>query len=191
MSEPLVSGRAFLGLIRSVKESHGPSALSDALKAMPPATQKAFATRILHAGWYPYPAYVGFLNGLEQKFGRGQPAFFRTLGVASGKRDISTVFRVYLAIASTERLIRGCSKVWAGYYSNAGEMEAVSWAPTDTCLRISGFPEMATAHCRLMEGWMIATMDALGVEVNADAAETACTSRGAPFHEFRCTWKKR
>lgn len=191
MSQPQVSGRAFLGLIRSMNEQHGKDALAAAVKTMPAPTQAVFSARIIHAGWYPYRAYVDFLLGLERAFGKGEPDFFKRLGIASGQRDISTVFRVYLAIASTERLIRSCSKVWAGYYLGAGEMQAITWAPTDTSLRITGFPEMAPAHCKLMEGWMIATMNALGVEVSADAAETACCSRGAPHHEFRCTWTKR
>lgn len=191
MSAPQASGRAFLGLIRHIKEKHGDPSLKAAMKLMPPATQAAFGSRILHSHWYPYEAYVGFLVGLERQFGAGKADYGRALGIASGKRDINTVFRIYLAIASTERLIRGCSKVWASYYLNAGTMEATAWVPTGTCLRIEGFPAMAPQHCRLMEGWMIATMDALGVDVSPDGKETVCSSRGGAFHEFRCTWAKR
>ena len=70
-------------------------------------------------------------------------------------------------------------------------MEAVSWLPADTTLRISGFPQMVPQHCRLREGWMIATMNALGADVSEDGGETACCSRGDEFHEFRCKWTKR
>jgi hypothetical protein len=43
----------------------------------------------------------------------------------------------------------------------------------------------------MMEGWMIAAMELIGVVVSNDAVESQCTSRGDPFHEFRCSWKKR
>lgn len=190
MTTPQASGRAFLGLIRHAKQTWGAPAFQSAVAQMPPPTRTVLAARVLHAKWYPYEAYQGFLEGLERSFAGSHAGFMRELGMASGKRDISTVFRIYLAIASTERLIRGCSKVWASYYLDAGEMTATSCAPDDTCLRITGFPEMAPQHCRLMEGWMIATMDALGVVVN-DGRETACTSQGDTVHEFRCTWTKR
>lgn len=189
---PRASGRAFLGLIRHVNETYGAGAFkAAAAQHMPAATQAVLGSRILHAHWYPYDAYVGVLSGLEAAFGEGRADYGRRLGMASGQRDINTVFKVYLAIASTERLIRSCSKVWASYYENAGTMEATAWAPSNTVLRITGFEAMAPQHCRLMEGWMISTMNALGVDVSDDASESACTSRGDAFHEFRCSWTKR
>ena len=190
MSAPLASGRAFLGLISHVRTQVGPAAFTAAVKHMPAPTQTVFASRILHGNMYPYAAYAGFLTGLEQAFGAGRADYCRQLGLASGVRDINTVFKIYLAIASTERLIRSCTKVWSSYYQHAGSMNAVTWAPDDTCLRITGFPQMARQHCRLMEGWMIATMKTLGAKVSDDARESACCSRGDGFHEFRCTWTK-
>lgn len=185
-----VSGRAFLGIIKHVKETYGATSLSELLPSLPPTTQKVFGGRILHATWYPYEAYVGLLKGLAQKYGKGSAEYCRELGAASGTRDINTVFRIYLAIASTERLIRSCTKVWASYYRNAGNMEAITWSPEETLLRITDFPEMAPEHCRLMEGWMIMTMNVLGTDV-IDGRESACMSSGAPAHEFKCRWKKR
>lgn len=187
---PEVSGRAFLGLIKHVKETYGATSVAELLPSLPASTQQVFKGRILHATWYPYDAYVGLLKGLAQKYGGGSAEFCRELGAASGTRDINTVFRIYLAIASTERLIRGCTKVWASYYRNAGTMEALRWEPEDTLLRITDFPQMAPEHCRLMEGWMITTMNLLGADV-IDGHESACAAKGAPAHEFKCRWKKR
>ncbi|PZR08019.1 MAG: hypothetical protein DI536_25625 [Archangium gephyra] len=185
-----VSGRAFLGIIKHVKETYGANALHELLPTLPPATQKVFGGRILHATWYPYEAYIGLLKALAQKYGNGSSDYCRELGAASGTRDINTVFRIYLAIASTERLIRSCTKVWSSYYRNAGTMEAMSWAPEETLLRISDFPDMAPEHCRLMEGWMITTMNVLGADV-IDGHESMCMSTGGAAHEFKCRWKKR
>ncbi len=194
-STATVSGRAFLGLIRHVKEKWGAQELAEVVTEAGPGTQRVFDSRILHSGSYGYDAYVQFLTALERRYGKWNPDFARELGQASGVRDINTVFRIYLALASPERLIRSCSKVWPSYYENAGQMEAITWAPEDTRVRISGFPQMAPIHCRLMEGWMIATMATLGLEVRrhpeARDFEVACMSRGGPHHEFRCTWAKK
>ena len=185
------SGRAFLGIIKHIKTKHGEAELRAAVAEGGEALKKVFAEKILHSGWYPYEAFAQFLVALERRFGKGVTDYGKQLGSASGMRDINTVFKIYLALASAERLIRGCSKVWPSYYRNAGTMEAIAWAPEKTTLRITGFPQMAPAHCRLMEGWMIATMDALGIKVHADGRETRCTSRGDPYHEFSCTWSRR
>jgi hypothetical protein len=118
-------------------------------------------------------------------------AFFHQVGASAGDRDLGTMFKVYVALASPERLIRSCTRVWSSYYRNAGTMRAIVWEPDDTRLRVEGFRAMAPAHCELMMGWMIATMKRIGFIVNEGARETACVSRGAPYHEFACTWRSR
>jgi hypothetical protein len=189
--EPLTSGKAFLGLIRYVKDQRGLPWLSDVIAGAPAPTRQVFQDPIRIMNWYPYRAYTGFLRALDRALGTGDGKVCRDLGAAAGKRDLGTVFRVYVALASAERLIRSCAKVWASYYRNAGRMEAIAWESTRTTLRIYDFPAMDTHHCRLMEGWMIATMDTIGFRVNEDAEEARCPSRGDPYHEFRCTWTKR
>jgi hypothetical protein len=187
-----VSGRAFLGIVKYVKSTRGPDALAAVLAAGNDASRDAFARPIRMMGWYPYAAFVGFLHGLEHALGRlAQQNFFRELGDVAGIRDLGTVLRVYRTISSPERLIRACDRVWSSYYREAGRMEAVAWAPEDTTLRIYDFVEMDPAHCRLMEGWMIATMRSIGFYVNNDAFERKCTSTGDAYHEFHCTWQKR
>jgi hypothetical protein len=59
----------------------------------------------------------------------------------------------------------------------------------NTVLRIYDFPGMDKAHCMLMEAWMIAAMDVIGVRVLPDAHETVCMSEGGPYHEFWCRWE--
>jgi hypothetical protein len=191
MADPVeVSGRAFLGLIRHIKDAHGEAALRTVVAAAGAPTQAVFARPIRVMDWHAYPAFAGFLVSADRILGRGDLAFCRELGAFAGHRDLGTVLRVYVALASAERLIRACSKVWPSYYRNAGQMEALSWAPEETRLRIAGFAQMAPAHCRLMEGWMIATMETIGFSVGPGARETACPSRGAAHHEFVCVWTR-
>jgi hypothetical protein len=190
-ADPLASGRAFLGIIRHIKDSWSGTALSDVVSTAGPATREVFRHPIRGSHWYPYPAFVQFLIATDKAFGKGDLRLCTQLGAAAGKRDLGSIFRVYVALSSAEHLIRSCAKVWPTYYRNMGTMEAVSWTADRTILRISGFPGMHPAHCRLMEGWMITTMATIGCQVSADAGEKACTSRGDPYHEFRCSWTKR
>jgi hypothetical protein len=185
-----VSGRAFLGLIRHVKDTQGDAVLREIVAEAGGATRGVFTAKIGVHDWYDYGAYTAFLRAIDRKLGNGDRTFCRELGAIAGKRDLGTIFRVFTALASAERLIRSCSRVWPSYYRNAGRMEATSWTAEHTALRIHEFPEMHPAHCRLMEGWMISTMATIGFRVNDDARETKCTSRGHPYHEFTCTWTR-
>ena len=104
------------------------------------ACRQAFARPIRVMNWYPYPAFAGFLNGVERTLGKaGQPSFCRELGDVAGVRDLGTILKVYRTLSSPERLIRSCEKVWPSYYRRAGRMEAVTWEPSDTTVRIYDF----------------------------------------------------
>jgi hypothetical protein len=186
-----VSGRALLGLLAFAKGRGGKAAIDEIVGKLGAPASAVFAERIQPLGYYPYATYIELLYALKLRYGAPNEAFFRRLGATAGDRDLGTMFKIYVALASPERLIRSCSRVWSSYYRDAGTMTAIAWEPNDTRLRIEGFPSMDPAHCELMEGWMIATMARIGVIVNDDARETACTSRGAPHHEFACTWRAR
>jgi hypothetical protein len=188
--EPEASGRAFLGLISHVKRERGLDFLRETVAASPAATQRVFASSIRATDWHPYEAYAGLLRHLDRALGSGDGRACRELGAVAGERDLGAFLRVYVALASAERLIRSCERVWSGYYRHAGTMQAISWAPEDTRLRIVDFPSMSTFHCRLMEGWMMKTMETIGFRVGPGARETECVTRGGAFHEFACTWTK-
>lgn len=184
-----MSGKAFLGLISHIKSEHGPELLGRVVEEGGAQLPAVFSTRISIASWHPYAAYVELLRQIERRLGTGSGEACRELGAVAGRRDLGTIFRLYRILASPRRLIRGCSQVWKSYYRNAGRMEAISWEPDDTTLRIYDFPAMDPLHCRLMEGWMVSTMETIGCRVGADFRESACTSRGDPHHEFRCAWQ--
>jgi predicted hydrocarbon binding protein len=182
-----VSGRAFLGLIRHVKAKKGPDYLDQILQDAGKAAQQVFSERIRVTAWFPYPSYVDSLCAIDRKLGIGDNSYGRDLGREAAKHDIESVWRVYQALASPERLIRSCEKVWVAYHRNAGRMEAIEWSPESTITRIYEFPQMHPVHCRLMEGWMSAALESIGFQV-ARMEETMCMSRGDPHHEFFCTW---
>lgn len=184
-------GRAFLGPLRHVKEAFGRDAIDALTKDTSPLLADVLARRLRQGAWYPYPAYVELLRRIDRLHGDGDLGYCRTLGEWAGRQDLGSMFRIYAALADAERLIRSSSLVWPQYYRHCGSMSAIATSPSDTRLRITGFSAMDPAHCRLMEGWMIATMEQIGCRVQPGGRETACTSRGDPHHEFRCAWTRR
>jgi hypothetical protein len=187
---PRVNGRAFLGAIRFLSEQRARHRLPELIERASPELAQVFASRIGKLGWYPYPTFVEILERLEEMFGTTDGSTARALGTSAGKVDLGSMFRVYRAVASSERLIRGCSNVWPRYYEGAGRMVAETWEPDDTRVRIYDFPEMHVLHSRLMEGWMISTMRVLGF-VCEDARQTAFMGRGDAYHEYACRWSRK
>jgi hypothetical protein len=187
---PTVGGRAFLGLVKSIKRRGGDDLLTRVVHDAGPEVGAILARPIPKLSWQTYSSFVSFLEAADRTLGSADSSFARVLGVEAGKMDLGTVLKVYVALSSAERLIRSCSSVWASYYRNAGRMDAVSWDPDDTVLRIYDFDAMAPVHCRLMEGWMTSAMETLGFRVRDDAHERTCTSRGGTVHEFWCRWRR-
>jgi hypothetical protein len=171
-----------------VRDRLGRPGLDDIVARSGMQCRAAMAQPIRKLAWYPYRAYVELLESIDRRLGRGDGQYGRELGMYAGDRDLGTIFRIYVALASPERLIRSCARVWEGYYRHAGRMEAVAWEPEETVLRIYDFKAMAPIHCRLMEGWMIKTMATIGCKVQPGSRESACTSAGDEYHEFSARW---
>lgn len=189
MNQPEANGKAFLGMITYIKSKWGRGLLDEIISTTDPATQQVFSKKIIVADWHPYPTFVSLLNAMQARLGPSDANFFRTVGMVSGRTDLGAIFAIYKRLASFERLIRSCSSVWASYYRNAGSMVATEWKPERTILQISNFPQMSPLHCRMMEGWMIATMEEIGARI-LKWEETKCMSRGGSCHEFICSWQK-
>ena len=186
-----MSGRALLGLLAFAKERGGKQAIDEVVGFLGPTSRAVLSERVQALQYYPYATYIDLLHALERRYAKPKDGFFRRVGASAGERDLGTMFKVYVALASPERLIRSCTRVWSSYYRNAGTMTAIAWEERDTRLRIDGFAAMDRAHCELMEGWMLATMKQIGVVVGPNARETACTAWGGAYHEFACTWRPR
>jgi hypothetical protein len=180
---------AFLGTARHVKQRHGLEMLAKVTRDAGPEAQQTFATRIDGLALHPYEAFVGLLRSVDRNLGSGDLSYCRVLGEMAARADLETIFKVYALRPSPENMIRACTPIWGMYAENAGFMEALEVSPENTVLRISDFPEMDPAHCRMMEGWMIAAMDVVGVRVLPGSCERECTSTGGRFHEFWCQWE--
>src|SRR5687767_14657728 len=98
VASPEVNGRAFLGLIRAIKDVHGETSLRAVVKHAGPATQAVFAAPIRILSWYSYEAYTKFLGAADAILGTSDGRMCRTLGEFAGRRDLGTILKVYVAL---------------------------------------------------------------------------------------------
>jgi hypothetical protein len=183
-----VRGLAFLGAASFIKKTFGEARLARIVADAGPATHETFSRKIDGLSLQPYASLVGLLHSADRHLGSGDLVFCKSLGELAAKSDLQTIFRGYAVKPAPEDMIRACTPIWGMYTDEAGTMEAVATRPENTLVRIHDFPEMDPAHCRLLEGWMIAAMDFIGVRL-IGAGERLCMSKGHPFHEFVCTWE--
>ncbi len=187
----LVSGKAFLGLIRHIREAEGAGAIERVVaNADNPYVRTVFAETIRPLSWYHYSAFASFLQSCVDTLGKGDLGYCRVLGRGAGKRDLNTIFKLILRLRDPERLITACSRVWESYYRDAGRMEAIETSPQLTIVRIYDFKKMHPTHCQLMIGWMEQAMLLIGCQVSDDARESKCMCRGDAYHEFVCSWTR-
>lgn len=177
-----------MGTARFLKRAHGEATLARIVEDAGIATQLVFTKRINGLALYPYEAFVGLLHAVDRALGNGDLETCRVVGDMAARQDLETIFKAYV-VRQPDEMIRACAPIWGMYCEDAGRMEAVSAEPDSTILRIYDFPEMDAAHCKLMEGWMIAAMEVVGVEILPGARETECMSSGGRYHEFSCKWK--
>jgi len=183
-----VIGAAFLGVAKYVKNERGEDFLNKVIQDAGATTGEVFVKRIVTVGLYPYKAYIDFLKSLDRHLGRGDLSYCRKLGEIAARRDFEIIYSMYKKTGEAESLIRDCGLIWKSYYRNAGRMEAVAWAPDNTLMRIHDFPEMDSAHCRLIEGWMTGALRVIDVKMPEEFREIKCMSRGGPYHEFAARW---
>jgi predicted hydrocarbon binding protein len=182
-----MKGFALRGLLKSAKENGWD--IKDLLSALPPGPRAAFDKAIVVSQWYPYEAFVGLVEALERRQGRG-PRFklSRDLGKQGARRDLGSTFRIITAMASIEFLLKRGQVFWA-QYCDRGRMTLDSESRTGFAARLDDFPEIAPAHCALIEGWLEGMGEALGAEGMA-CRQTRCVHRGDDRCEFTAAWTR-
>jgi predicted hydrocarbon binding protein len=179
---------ALLGPLKHLRAEIGKDGARGVIDALPPQLRVAFATRIRKAAWYPYEPFVALLRGIDARLGTGDLTYCEQIGRAAANADLSTVFKVFVRMASPSWLIRACPRVWSRYYE-AGSMRATAWEPEETVVVIEDFPGIDPAHCWLMRGWMIGALEVVGGQVLPGAAHSQCAAQGDPRCEFTCRWR--
>ena len=82
---PTVSGRAFLGLFKSIKRRGGDDLLKRVVNGAGPEARAVLARPIPKLSWQPYGAFVSFLEAADRTVGSGDRSFAKVLGAEAGK----------------------------------------------------------------------------------------------------------
>lgn len=184
-------GRALIGVLAWVKQTYGRDAVSELRDAIQGPLAEVLAHPVESRRWYPYPIFAALLRAVDAEFGDGDLELCRDFGRWAGQKDLRGVLDGAVRSQSPQRLIIAARMVWPRYTRHAGRLETVRSDPDDTRIRIRDFDEMDQSHCRMMEGWLVGAMEALGCDVLHGSREVLCPHHGGPFHEFKGAWRPR
>ena len=182
-----IKGFAIRGVLKQVKTAGG-GGIPAVLAALPEGAKGHFARSIVNSNWYPYEAFAGLLEAVDNALGRDDPGLMARFGRTSGREDFGTIFKVIAAIASVEMVLKRGAVFW-GQYCDGGTFEMIDIVPGQGTAKLVNFPTVSARHCRLIEGWIRGIGEAVGAK-NISVAQTRCVHKGDSWCEYQMTWEK-
>jgi len=185
-SGALIKGSGITNTINFVKSKYGTSALEEVLAAMPDPSRQAIAST-LATGWYPVEQIGDLLTAMKTTIGKGKPDFLYSVSIDASKATFNLVYKVFFKLGSPSYIISKVTSVWSTLV-NKGELKVVDKSDKHIIVRLTDFPYKNTDYCaERLRGWFRAPLELSGCTIT-EASHTACTSKGAPYCEWKYRW---
>src|SRR5262245_26212488 len=138
----LAEGKAqgFNSTVVALRELCSPEQFGQIVSALSPETRALVERPALPLEWLPDRHFTELIATAERLILRGDEAAFEKLGAESLKRDISTVYRVFIRIASPQYVISRAAQIWSTYARNGGTLTATPIGDRSVDVRYEGVP---------------------------------------------------
>jgi predicted hydrocarbon binding protein len=139
-------------------------------------------------GWYPVGLRMISLLLVKDAFGWSNEKI-KTMGNTAPKFSfiIKILTKFFISI---RKIVEKSPQTWNKHYRNIGKLEGVKVDERgkEAILRLSEF-KVHPLFCLYLEGFF-ARVASLGLTSRkVECKETKCVFRGAPYNEFKITWK--
>jgi predicted hydrocarbon binding protein len=140
----------------------------------------------LSIGWYPLALYARALNALDRVHGTGNLQLVAQLGKYVAERDLTTIHRAFLRMASPSFLLEQSAEYWSRYY-DTGKWTIERLSSTRVRGSLEGWGCVDSALCREVSGYLAKAFELVGAR-NVRIDHTQCRVRGAPRCVFLGSW---
>lgn len=183
-----VKGTAFKSRISYVQRHHGAEALDRVFAELEDRElAESLKKRAMPGGWYSFENYVDLLRTIDRVCGTGSGTMFRPMGAQVAEDDLSTVYRIFMRVASPSFILKKASHIWRQYY-DVGELVVTRDQPDLAQFEICDMPNPDIAHCDSIAGWTQKCIEMTGAsDVNVE--HSTCRTRGDDQCIFEATWK--
>lgn len=189
-----IRGRALLGILKYLKETGHGAEIPAILTAMPADARTIFDQPIRASSWYPYPTYDALLVALDQLLGAGDLGSLAVVGRYSLRKDASNILAILRVFASVEALVHRGFGSWGSYlwsrHCSRGNVSLGEHGPGYATMKLSDFPDISRAHCRLNVGYLEEMGRAVGASP-ISMTEVRCVHQGDPVCEYLGDWREK
>ncbi len=117
-SEPHVRGIVLKVYREVLAELYGVQSAACIVESLAAETRELWTGMIVATEWYPNRLVVDVQETIVRTAYAGDPTRIRELGIVTAKRDLSGVFKVFLAIVSPQYVVSKTASMWSRYYDH-------------------------------------------------------------------------
>lgn len=180
-----IKGAVLKSRMAFIEEQFGESAVQRVLAGLPGEDQTALKS-ILTVKWYPFELGKRLDDAIVAVCGKGDPDFFRQLGVSSADRNLAALHRSFLTPGDPHAFLAKAGTIYRMYYET-GRREYQRTGDTSGVLTTIDAETFSAPDCLTVVGWYeraLAMCGAGGVTI----MEEECRASGGAVCRYRVSW---
>jgi predicted hydrocarbon binding protein len=178
-------GTTFINLKEFVKQRVGVKGWEKFLGRLAPEDRKEIEG-VLPIGWYDYHLRIRALRVLESELGAGDPKIIEQFGRFGADRDLNTITRAFLKLASPSYVLEKTAEYWSRFH-DYGSWKIVRNNNREITATLTDTPFDNELFCRELCGYILRLLELVGAK-NIQIAHTLCKGRGDAVCEFKGGW---
>jgi hypothetical protein len=144
---------------------------------------------VVAVGWYDLSLYARLIRAVDSALGAGDLALLPALGRFEAERDLTTIHRLFLRMASPAWAIEKTMEYWRRFH-DSGEWRVQRSGEYAVSGTLDGWGVVDEALCLELTGYLPRVMELAGAK-RALIEHRACRARGARDCFFSLTWEPR
>lgn len=185
-TSPAVKGAGINSLIRMLRQMSDPARFAEFERHLPPHTAALITRPRLPQEWIPLQDAAGLYAAAVTHLFDGDMSRLFDVGRQQLRNDLSTIYRVFMRVASPAFVASRASALYEVYGRDAGTLRV--GARTDTTLEfiLANRPFPSPAYFEAMRGAIAGTLELTGVR---DVSVTIVDERGPDHRVYLAKWR--
>ncbi|MBX3191004.1 MAG: hypothetical protein KF819_28670 [Labilithrix sp.] len=168
------------------RDRFGPSGWDRVIDALPTA-DRAVIAGVVQVGWYDLALYDRVHETIEVVHGRDASSIMTELGHYCAERDLTTVHRLFLRMASVGFVLGKYGEYWRRY-QDSGEWTVSTEGPRRVRGTLSGWGSTSEATCARLAAYVERFCELCGAK-GARVTRARCRTRGDRVCEYLIEWR--
>ena len=150
------------------------------------ASERDELATVVAVGWYDLGLYARLIRNVDRVLGSGNLMLLRELGRFEADRDLTTVHRLFIRMASPAWVIEKTMEYWRRFH-DTGQWKVHRESGQAVTGTLAGWGVVDEALCVELTGYMPRVVELAGAR-SAQMAHPSCRARGDQSCDFRLSW---